>query len=167
MTKKQAIKGLKENLCSLCAYGSQNMDSCDIRECDNRDYIKALEQQPCEDCVSRKELLKLYGNRAFELQKTHQTDKQLGIYWCINTLNELPPVTPAHCIAEVRFSKDDLREICNERIEVECTHGTCKDCRNYVKGALDEDICQRGHELIHEDFYCADFEKRGNENESK
>lgn len=44
MTEKQAIKGLKENMCSLCAYGSQNMDSCDIRECDNRDYIKALEQ---------------------------------------------------------------------------------------------------------------------------
>lgn len=51
MTKKQAIKGLKENLCSLCAYGSQNMDSCDIRECDNRDYIKALEQH--EDCVEK------------------------------------------------------------------------------------------------------------------
>ncbi len=44
MTQEEAIKGLKENLCSLCAYGSQNMDSCDIRGCDNRDYIKALEQ---------------------------------------------------------------------------------------------------------------------------
>ena len=52
------------------------------------------DQQPNDDCVSRKELLKLYGNRAFELQKTHQTDKQLGINWCINTLNELPPVAP-------------------------------------------------------------------------
>ncbi len=52
MTKEKAIKGLKENLCSLCAYGSQNMDSCDIRECDNRDYIKALEQQSIEECNS-------------------------------------------------------------------------------------------------------------------
>lgn len=33
---------------------------------------------------------------------------------------------------------------------------TCKDCTNYVKGALDEEICLRGHELIHENFYCAD-----------
>lgn len=53
MTKEDAIKGLKENLCSLCVYGSQNMDSCDIKGCDNRDYINALEQQPSEDCVSR------------------------------------------------------------------------------------------------------------------
>ena len=42
--------------------------------------------------------------------------------------------------------------------------GTCKDCTNYVVGALDEEICIRGHELIHENFYCADYEKRGNEN---
>lgn len=35
---------------------------------------------------------------------------------------------------------------------------TCKDCKNYVKGALDEEICLKGHELIHENFYCADAE---------
>ena len=43
------------------------------------------------------------------------------------------------------------------------THGTCKDCTNYVEGALDEEICLRGHELIHKDLYCRDFEKRGDE----
>lgn len=37
---------------------------------------------------------------------------------------------------------------------------TCKDCKNYVKGALDEEICLKGHELIHENFYCADAERR-------
>lgn len=52
----------------------------------------------------------------------------------IALLDNLPPVTP--------------------------THGTCKDCTNYVVGALDEEICIRGHELIHKDFYCADFEKQ-------
>lgn len=36
----------------------------------------------------------------------------------------------------------------------------CKNCKNYVKGALDEEICLKGHELIHEDFYCADGERR-------
>lgn len=159
MTEEQAIKGLKENLCSLCAYGSQNMDSCDIRECDNRDYIKALEQQPCDDCVSRAEMLKYqqYLRGKMSNEENHKLWK---------FIKDLPPVTPTHCIAEVRFSKDDLREICNERIEIECTHGTCKDCTNYVAGALDEEICLRGHELIHKDFYCADFEKRGSENDS-
>ena len=45
MTTEEAIKTLKENCCAMCAYGSQDMDSCDIRGCDNRDAIKALEQE--------------------------------------------------------------------------------------------------------------------------
>ena len=49
MTREEAIKTLKENYCAMCAYGSQDMDSCDIRSCDNKDAIKALEQEPCED----------------------------------------------------------------------------------------------------------------------
>lgn len=57
----------------------------------------------------------------------------------IDKVKALPPVTP--------------------------THGKCKDCTNYVVGALDEEICLRGHELIYKDFYCADYEKRGNEND--
>jgi hypothetical protein len=57
MTLDEAIKTLKENLCGLCAYGSQNMESCDIISCDNRDAIKALEQEPCADAISRKAAL--------------------------------------------------------------------------------------------------------------
>lgn len=45
MTKEEAIKDLKENICSLCAYGSQNMESCDIRGCDTKNAIKTLESQ--------------------------------------------------------------------------------------------------------------------------
>ena len=48
--------------------------------------------------------------------------------------------------------------------------GTCKDCFYY---AIDEDghgyHCEKyGHTRfpVYADFYCADFEKRGNENES-
>lgn len=86
------------------------------------DLIKALEQDGTDmnvgaidsDCVSRKELLKLYGNRAFELQKTHQTDKQLGINWCINTLIELPPVTPTRKVGKL--------------IAIDDTHSQCEEC---------------------------------------
>jgi tRNA G26 N,N-dimethylase Trm1 len=46
MTREEAYKTIKENLCAMCAYGSQCMESCDIRGCDNRDAIKALEQEP-------------------------------------------------------------------------------------------------------------------------
>ena len=51
MTREEAIKTLKENCCTMCAYGSQDMDSCDIRICDNKDAIKALEQEPALDKI--------------------------------------------------------------------------------------------------------------------
>lgn len=52
LIKRQgAIETLKENLCGMCAYDSQNMESCDIRGCDNRDAIKAIER----DLSKRKE----------------------------------------------------------------------------------------------------------------
>jgi hypothetical protein len=161
MTKEQAIEVL-----NTYYRGEDNDDRefCDAIEM----AIKVLEQQPSDDCVSRADLLKIYENRFIELQKAHQTDKQLGVNWCINTLNDLPPVTPTHCIAEVRFSKDDLREICNERIE--STHGTCKDCKHYY---MDEDghgyHCEKFDYTrfpVYADFYCKDFEKRGDENEA-
>lgn len=53
-TTEEAIKTLKENCCAMCAYGSQDMDSCDIRGCDNRDAIKALEQELCWIPVSER-----------------------------------------------------------------------------------------------------------------
>ena len=63
--------------------------------------IKALEQEPCEDAVSRKELLKIYEDRFFELQKLKHLkdnkgleDRQYGVNWCINTLKDLPSVNP-------------------------------------------------------------------------
>lgn len=158
MNKELAIKGLKENLCSLCAYGSQNMDSCDIRECDNRDYIKALEQQPSDDCVSRKKVIKAIDKHTFSTDDGLYLDEDITII-----LEEIPPVTPTQCIAVVRFSKDDLRDICNERIEIECTHGTCKDCEQ-SECLGEECYCNNVDEYFDKDFYCADFEKRGSEN---
>lgn len=59
MTKEEAYKTIKENLCAMCAYGSQCMESCDIRSCDNRDAIKALEQEPSKG------------------EKTNETDKEI------------------------------------------------------------------------------------------
>lgn len=108
MTKEEAIKGLKENLCSLCAYGSQNMDSCDIRGCDNRDYIKALEQQP-SDCVSRQAVLDKAWDVPYDGKYIQVVD--------VGDIQELPPVTPTR--------KSGLRWIerfDNEDKWLECPH---------------------------------------------
>lgn len=173
MTKEEVIKGLKENLCSLCAYGSQNMDSCDIRGCDNRDYIKALEQQP-NDC-------KIFGTKEncfggatenecehcdYKIQKLEQHSDD-----CVSRQAVLETIDACNIdgLKGIFCSYDDgerFKEYIKVLPPVTPTHGTCKDCTNYVVGALDEEICLRGHELIHKDFYCRDFEKRGNENGS-
>lgn len=46
MTKEEAIKTLKKNYCSMCAYGSCDMDNCDISYCDNREAIEVLSAVP-------------------------------------------------------------------------------------------------------------------------
>ena len=93
------------------------------------DLINALEQSG-EDCVSRQAV--------FETLDDCNSDGLKGIFCSYDDgerfkeyIKNLPPITPTRCIAAVRFSKEDLREICNERIEIECTHGTCKDCKKY------------------------------------
>lgn len=158
MTKEEAIKGLKENLCSLCAYGSQNMDSCDIRECDNRDYIKALEQQPSEDCVSRAEVLKaisedleikiegrtgleIYQNEVAEIIKTLITNQETKV-------KALPPVTSTHGICmDCKWWDSENNKI-----------GYCNACKHgHWSSTWDIGIYRK----TKADFYCADFEKRG------
>ena len=54
ISSETALKYLKENLCATCAYGSQSMDTCDLRECDNRDFIEVLEKQ-LETCEEREQ----------------------------------------------------------------------------------------------------------------
>ena len=105
------------------------------------DYaIAVLEQLPSDDCVSRTQAIEWIENlRQMDKCFGNYEDDYFPLSEVIDRLKNVPPVTP--------------------------THGTCKDCTNYVVGALDEEICLRGHELIHKDFYCADYKKRGGENE--
>ena len=87
MTREEAIDRLKENFCAMCAYGSQNMGSCDIRSCDNRDAIKALEQEQCTDAISRQDVL----------EKAVYTETEEGWYGYtvdVEYIKSLPSVTP-------------------------------------------------------------------------
>ena len=87
MTREEAIETLKENLCAMCAYGSQSMMSCDIRGCDNRDAIKALEQEPSKDCISRLSLV----NKIEILMDMYGND----FYWAVRKIiDDAPSVQP-------------------------------------------------------------------------
>jgi hypothetical protein len=72
--------------------------------------IKALEQEPCEDCVSRQAVLA----RINDWWGIASTSGEPTLCDCIR---ELPPVTPTTCIAKVTFSKDDLQELVDEKVE--------------------------------------------------
>ena len=130
--------------------------------------IKALEQPTSDDCVSRQAV--------FETIDDCNSDGLKGIFCSYDDgerfkeyIKKLPPVTPTHCIATVRFSKDDLRDICNERIEIKCTHGTCKDCKHFYLEQSGDNFIPPLYRCVKyvmafkgkTDFYCADFEKRG------
>lgn len=61
------------------------------------------EAQPCEDCISREAVRKILGNEVFELMKLHTVNPEdnpkadamsYGVNWSLNTLMELPSVTP-------------------------------------------------------------------------
>jgi hypothetical protein len=97
--------------------------------------IKALDQPTTKDylevgdCVSRKAV--------FEAIDDCNSDGLKGIFCSYKDgerfkeyIKKLSPVTPTMCIATVQFSKEELRDICNERIEIACQHGTCKDCKH-------------------------------------
>jgi len=139
MTKEQAIEWLKSlNYCD----GEETQEVAQAIEI----AIKALEQQPCDDCISRQAVLDILSHYAHN-------------FGADNEIKALPSVTPTQCIATVQFSKDDLREICNERIEIECIHGTCKDCRWLTTDEDGNYYCRQTGYFDSLDFYCKDFEK--------
>lgn len=168
MTKERVLKVLKENIeWQNYTDGNDSWDS-ELKEAVT-EAIKLIEQQSC-DCVSRQALLEF-------VESKYQSN-----WWNVDEvlakIKSLPPVTPVCGIATVHFSKEDLREICNERIEIACEHGTCKDCKwweteNRKIGYCN--ACKHGHcsgnwdigiyRKTKDDFYCADFEKRGKANE--
>ena len=158
--------------------GSMNL--CD--EISNEAYEKIVchveETEISDDCVSRAEVKKIAKEMFLEV-----ANMDLDIHTisdCISytsskcrqvledKLQALPSVKPTQCIAEVKFSKDDLREICNERIEIACEHGTCKDCIYHGINKEHTDIdgaryCSSFRVYTGYDFYCAEFEMRGSE----
>lgn len=96
MTREEAYTTIKENLCGMCAYGSQCMESCDIRSCDNRDAIKTLEQEPTtknlaadrEDAVERLNAIKQFIGYDKDSEIVKATQKSLDM--AIKALEQEP-----------------------------------------------------------------------------
>ena len=82
--------------------------------------IKALEQEPCEDAVSRKAVLNTLNrmDSVLDENRTVEAYKEL-LTACYK---DLPSVTPTTCIAKVTFCKDDLQELVDEKVEELAQH---------------------------------------------
>ena len=132
MTLDEAIKHAEEVAidqdlcCSECAEEHRQLAEW------LKDYKQLLEQQPCDDCVSRKAML----NAITEIDNNVNMD----IY--TNEVREiieaLPPVTPTHGTCEYCLN-----------------HGIDKQHED-IDGAR---YCSSFHTYTGYDFYCADYEK--------
>ena len=123
------------------------------------DNIARLNSQTWKD---REEVRTKIGRLLSELKKALEQQPSDD---CVSRQAMLDVITEIDDNTNMDIYTNEVREIIRELTPVTPTHGKCKDCTNYVAGALDEEICIRGHELIHKDFYCADYEKRGSKNE--
>lgn len=81
------------------------------------DYESTTKNDLGVDSVSRKELLKIYEDRFWELQKLKHLkdnkgaeDRQMGVNYCINILKEFPPVTPQEPILDKIRSEIEEQE---------------------------------------------------------
>ena len=114
MLREEAIrelKILKENCWDDDGYGHETKQYDDtILALDMA--IKALEQESCEDAVSRNDIYFKLTNGAYLNETTEQFIDRL-----IKELKAMPSVTPTKCIATVKFSKEDMQELIDEKMK--------------------------------------------------
>lgn len=163
MTKEEAVNILRANVMVACdtsdkvGYGTPLNKA--IEEALDM-AIKALEQQT-NDCMIFGTKENCFGGATenecehcdYKIQKLEQHSED-----CVSR-TEVLKIVEYHNNPTFIEPMGTVRNILKDLPPVTPTHGTCKDCTNYVVGVLDEEICIRGHELIHKDFYCADYEK--------
>jgi hypothetical protein len=110
MTKEEIIRNLKYTMekhenDKVDTFGTNISLMCK----DVLDYLEQTTTKEClvvEDCVSRQAVL----DKAYAYGSGLEPE---GYCVDVEDIQALPPVTPTHCIAEIKFSKEDLRDICN------------------------------------------------------
>lgn len=80
-----------------------------------KDYKRLLEQKSCGDAVSRKDLERLKRWR-FSYD-TNTTIPKSDLFVRLTDIRALPSVKPVACIAKVNFSKGDMQEIVDDKVE--------------------------------------------------
>lgn len=182
------LEFVHDDVLGCCVY--QGFDDENKERYDKRlPNCPLIEIEQSEDCVSRMEVLKIVSR--FWLDKKIDDKVFHQITDCFNAMPYVLPKLPASddCVSRTQAIEwiENLRQMdkcfgnyeddyfpLSEVIDrlknvppVTPTHGTCKDCKYCedigIKGTF---YCKR-YGINHLDkYYCADFEKRGNENGS-
>ena len=193
MTKEEAIKQLKIELSkweSDCKSYHKTKDALDmgIKALQDKSYelwkesyeverqrsirleekIKALEKESCGDAVSRSDVIALIKNTNYKhLFYVTRGISQKAFEDLLNGTQALPHVKPVACIAAVKFNKEDMQKIVDEKVkEIKVMAGdivTCKDCKYNTKNGKYTAVCDMGHRFRMREpstFYCADAERR-------
>jgi hypothetical protein len=112
-----------------------------------RETIKMLQAEPCEDAISRQAVLNTLDNmdKVLDEDRTVENYKDL-LKECYEVL---PSVKPVACIATVKFSKEDMQELVEEKMKdivVERKKGKWEYSGSYdVEGMLYCSCCK--HEI--------------------
>ena len=124
--------------------------------------IKSQAQEPCEDAVSRSDV--------FDMIEQIQ---DAGGFIGYNTYSEafdrvdnMSSVRPVSCIAKVKFNKEDMQELVDEKVkEIKTMAGdrvTCKDCKHlcHIEDAPKVLVCGKHNcQQVSKNYYCADAER--------
>jgi len=151
MTREEAINKVR-------VYLTDYLSIDDYEEID--EIIKAIEQT-CKDAVSRQAILE-WIKESVELYANTYSIDMLNMWMLFEEqIKAMPSVTPVTCIAEFRFSKEDMQEIVDEKFKeltVERKKGFWIDTNDYITtayGHIDYVKCSCcGEESLEEGDYC-------------
>ena len=109
--------------------------------------VEALEQEQCNDAISRRAVLNTLDSTDKFLDETRTVESYKTLLE--ECYKNLPSVTPTKCIATVKFSKEDMQELVNEKMKdivVERKKGKWEYSGSYdVEGMLYCSCCK--HEI--------------------
>jgi hypothetical protein len=106
-----------------------------------RETIKMLQAEPCEDAISRQAVLNTLDNmdKVLDEDRTVENYKDL-LKECYEVL---PSVKPVACIATVKFSKEDMQELVEEKMkDIVVEHKKGKWMKSNIGGAKVCSLCQ-------------------------
>jgi hypothetical protein len=100
MTKKEMIKDLSRIMDLFDMYidlnQSLNITQMEVAYLTIKCIVRALEQQPCGDCISRAKALEMLGDEPENWTDTEKEIQEVNDYrWFKSILEELPSVTPS------------------------------------------------------------------------